>query len=154
MMEKFSDIAKAQEDTAQRAIDMKVKRLELTKDTDIARIKAQERIQVERDRQRMELKMQKIKLEQDRIRLEHELKLAQLQANCPAPFMAASPFMADHISGTPSSSSTSFGSPAHTGSHLGDSFHFGDMSVGSMETHTTLYLPDDRGNEGKRDGDI
>ena len=53
MMDKFSDITKAQEDTAQRAIDMKVKRLALTKETDIARIKAQECIQVRRDRQRL-----------------------------------------------------------------------------------------------------
>lgn len=154
MMDKFSDIAKAQEDTAQRAIDMKVKRLELTKETDIARIKAQERVQVGRDRQRAEIKLQKIKLEQDKLRLDYELKLAQVQANRPAPFITAPPFMGDHISGAPSSSSTSFSSPAHTSTHLSDGFHFGDIPVGSMETHTALYLPNDQDTEGRGDGNL
>ena len=66
---KFSEVAKAQEDTVQKSIDLKVKRLEATKDTDIARIKAQERILVEKEKLRTDLKLQKMKPQQERLRL-------------------------------------------------------------------------------------
>jgi hypothetical protein len=128
---------------------MKVKRLETAKDTDIARIQAQERIVVERDRQRAELKLQKIKLQQEKMRMEYELKLAQLQANNNrGPFATGLPFTATTdqtgLSGPSSSSSTSFNSPVptHLGSlslELGNMFNYGDE--GQM-AHTPLLLPD------------
>jgi hypothetical protein len=76
MMEKFSDVVKVQEETVQKLMDVKVWQLELTADTDIARIKSNKHIQVERDKQCAELKLQKIKLEQDKLCMDHELKLA------------------------------------------------------------------------------
>jgi hypothetical protein len=161
VMEKFSDVARAQEETVQKSIDMKIERLELTKDTDIARIKAQERIQIERDRRKAELKSQKIRLEQDKMWLEYELRLAQLQAHRPTPFMSTSFTVAtdhiNHISGPSSSSSTSFSSPAHTSSHnleLGEEFHFGNVSIGQMEPLLPLYLPTDHPTDDQRDGHV
>ena len=161
VMEKFSDVARAQEETVQKSMDMKIKRLELMKDTDIARIKAQECIQIERDRRKAELKSQKIKLEQDKMRLEYEFRLAQLQAHHPTPFASTSFTAAtdhiNHISGASSSSSTSFSSPAHTSIHnlkLAEEIHFGNISVGQMEPHLPLYLPTDHPTNDQRDGHI
>ena len=138
MMEKFSDVVKVQEETVQKSMDVKVRQMELTADTDIARIKSNEHIQVERDKRRAELKLQKIKLEQDKLRMDHELKLAQLHASRPAP--ATSHMPTPLGSSSTSSSSQAFSSPAmtHASLELGDGF-FGSLSLPPQ--HSPLFLP-------------
>ena len=139
MMEKFSDVVKVQEETVQKSMDVKVRQMELTANTDIARIKANEHIQVERDKRHAELKLQKIKLEQDKLRMDHELKLARLHTSHPA--SATSHMPASLRSGSSfstSSSSQAFSSPAmtHASLELGDGF-FGSLP----SQHTPLFLP-------------
>ena len=151
MMEKFSDVAKAQEETVLKSMDVKVRRLELTTDTDIARIKAQERIQVEKDKRRVELKMQKLKLEQEKLRMEHELKLAQLRASHPAQAPATSHIVPPSFSS--GSSSHAFGSPANSqlGLELSNEFDFRSISM----PHTPLFLPDHQDTtDNARDSNI
>jgi hypothetical protein len=143
MMGKFSDVVKVQEETVQKSMDVKVRQLELTADTDIARIKSNEHIQVERDKRRAELKLQKIKLEQDKLRMDHELKLARLHASRPAPATSHMPMSlgSGSSSFSTSSSSQAFSSPAmtHAGLELDDGF-FGSLSLPPQ--HTPLFLPD------------
>jgi hypothetical protein len=138
MMEKFSDVVKVQEETVQKSMDVKVRQMELTADMDIARIKSNKHIQVERDKRRAELKLQKIKLEQDKLRMDHELKLTQLYASRPAP--ATSHMPTPLGSSSTSSSSQAFSSPAMTHASL----ELGDGSFGSLSLplqHSLLFLP-------------
>jgi hypothetical protein len=143
MMEKFSDVVKVQEETVQKSMDIKVRQLELTTDTDIARIKSNEHIQVERDKRRAELKLQKIKLEQDKLHMDHELKLAQLHASCPATATSQMPMSlgSGSASFSTGSSSQAFSSPAMTQAHLElDESFFASLSLPPQ--HTPLFLPD------------
>jgi hypothetical protein len=78
MIEKFSDVAKSQEETIQKNLDMKMKRLEANRDANVARIKALENIQIEKDKHKAELEMEKLKMEHERMRWEHELRMSQL----------------------------------------------------------------------------
>jgi hypothetical protein len=147
MIEKFSDVAMAQEETAQKSIDIKIEQLNAAKETNIARIKAQERIQVEKDKRRAELKKEKIQLERDKLRMEHELRLAQLRSAMTDQL----PFTAGQIPDPSSSTSSLYNSPASSTPNLSydvsnnsftDSFEFNNNSipVGSIAGQT-IYLP-------------
>jgi hypothetical protein len=139
VVEKFSDVAKAQEETVQKSLDMKMKRIEANKETNIARIKAREQIRVEKERVRKEIEVEKIRLERDKLQMEHEIRMAQLGmsrgASTSIPFsLPSGPYthfptaMASEISSTPGSTS-SFTSPASSSVNLG------------LEFDSDLFLP-------------
>ena|ERR1700730_215069 len=149
MIEKFSDVATAQEKTAQKSFDMKMKRLEMAKETDIAKIKAQERIQMGKDKHKAELRLEKIRLEREKMRMNHELQLARMNPNgpyinAPLPSFPQAPeiTVASSPTSTPSSS-------ANLGFDLGDenSFSFSDFSANSIGASSNLYLPRSVGDE-------
>jgi hypothetical protein len=162
IIEKFSDVAKAQEETVQKSMDMKMKRLEAAKETDIAWIRAHEKIQVEKDKRKAEFRMEKIQLEHDKLRMEHELKLAQINtsrsvSHAGNPRPSSSLFVGGHISSALSSASTSYSSPAPSSTNLNfelnnnayDSFDFDSIPpIGPMDGHR-LYLPN--AQDGEKD---
>jgi hypothetical protein len=75
-MERFSEVAKIEEETAQKQLELKKLQVKSTNEVAVANIQAKVHLRVERDRRKAELMMQKSK--QD-----HEFRMAELQTRNP-----------------------------------------------------------------------
>ena len=82
VIDKFSDIAKAEETLAQRQLDLKKAHVEADKEMQVVKINAAAKIRVSKYEAWRQLKMEQLALEKQKALMEHEFRMAQLNGNC------------------------------------------------------------------------